>query len=200
MSLVPIVGLYVRIKNPGLVNPDEAMPWYLANAIPSMAGSVITLFILFAMKSTANSILHTLSTAASHDLRLAIYDNSSGTEAELLKLNRLWVAIMATIAFISTFFLPEAMLSYLGIFSSGTLMASLSGVLLVSIFYKGSTMAAIASIIVGAVCSSYLLASGIVGWVEGPLLGSAASALTYVVVSLLVPNRIKATSEEAVKA
>ena len=200
LSLVPIVGLYVRIKNPGLINPDEAMPWYLANAIPSVVGSVITLFILFAMKSTANSILHTLSTAASHDLRLAVFDNKPRTEAELLKLNRLWVAIVAAIAFISTFFLPEAMLSYLGIFSSGTLMAALSGVLLVTIFYKGSTMAAIASIIIGAVCSSYLLTSGIVGWVEGPLIGSAASAITYLVVSVLVPNRVKVISEEAVSA
>lgn len=190
--------LICSYQNPGLINPDEAMPWYLANAIPSVVGSVITLFILFAMKSTANSILHTLSTAASHDLRLAVFDNKPRTEAELLKLNRLWVAIVAAIAFISTFFLPEAMLSYLGIFSSGTLMAALSGVLLVTIFYKGSTMAAIASIIIGAVCSSYLLTSGIVGWVEGPLIGSAASAITYLVVSVLVPNRVKVISEEAV--
>ncbi|MDO5769263.1 MAG: hypothetical protein Q4P13_07145 [Psychrobacter sp.] len=189
LSLVPIVGLYVRIKNPGLANPDEAMPWYLANAIPSLVGSVITLFILFAMKSTANSILHTLSTAASHDLRLAFFNHTGHSQSHLLKLNRLWVALVALIAFITTFFLPEAMLSYLGIFSSGTLMAALSGVLLVSIFYRGSAVAAIASIIVGAVCSSYLLTINVVGWVEGPLIGSAASAMTYIIISLIHPNK-----------
>lgn len=188
LSLVPIVGLYVRIKNPGLANPDEAMPWYLANAIPSIIGSIITLFILFAMKSTANSILHTLSTAASHDLRLAFFNNNDRSEAHLLMLNRVWVAIVALIAFISTFFLPEAMLSYLGIFSSGTLMAALSGVLLMSIFYKGTPIAAIASILVGAISSSYLLSMNIVGWVEGPLIGSAAAAITYILVSFVTPS------------
>ena len=61
--------------------------------------------------------------------------------------------------------------------------------LLVSIFYRGSAIAAIASIIVGAVCSSYLLTMNVVGWVEGPLIGSAASAMTYIIISLIHPNK-----------
>lgn len=184
LSLVPIVGLYVRIKNPMLDNPDQAMPWYLANAIPDLMGSIITLLILFAMQSTANSILHTLSTSASHDLRLSIFGDRNKSEKQLLTLNRLCVAGIAAVAFIATFFLPQAMLTYLGIFSSGTLMAALFGVLLVSIVYKGSPIGAIVSIIIGAVCSSTLLTLDLVGWVEGPLLGALASAISYILVSL----------------
>lgn len=81
------------------------------------------------------------------------------------------------------------MLNFLGIFSSGTLMAALSGVLLVSVVYTGTATGALASMLVGAITSVYLLSSGIVGWVEGPLLGVLASAVVYVIVSVLTKTR-----------
>ncbi len=180
LSIVPLVGLYVRLKN-----PDLSTAWYLANIPPMLVGSVITLFIIFAMKSTANSILHTLSTAVSHDLRQALFIHSHPPGKQVLLLNRLWVVLVAMIGFAATFFLPAVMLNFLGIFSSGTLMASLSGVMLVSIVYTGTMPGALASMVAGAVTSVYLLTSGIVGWVEGPLLGVVASAVVYVVVSML---------------
>lgn len=189
LSIVPLVGMYVRLKNPGLENPDNAMPWYLANVPPMVIGSIITLFILFAMKSTANSILHTLSTAVSHDLRLSIFNQRQHSGKKILQLNRLWVVLVSLIGFISTFFMPQAMLNFLGIFSSGTLMAALSGVLLVSVVYTGSATGALASMVAGAVTSVYLLSSGIVGWVEGPLLGVAASAVVYIVVGMLTKSK-----------
>ncbi|PID65281.1 MAG: sodium:solute symporter, partial [Gammaproteobacteria bacterium] len=185
LSMVPLVGLYVRLKNPDLTTADNAMPWYLANIPPMLVGSVITLFIIFAMKSTANSILHTLSTAVSHDLRQALFIHSHPPGKQVLLLNRLWVVLVAMIGFAATFFLPEVMLNFLGIFSSGTLMASLSGVMLVSIVYTGTMPGALASMVAGAVTSIYLLTSGIVGWVEGPLLGVVASAVVYIIVSML---------------
>lgn len=190
LSIVPLVGLYVRLKNPDLANADDAMPWYLANIPPLLIGSVITLFILFAMKSTANSILHTLSTAVSHDIRQSLFVNSRPSAKKILQLNRLWVVLVAVIAFIATFFLPKVMLNFLGIFSSGTLMAALSGVLLVSIFYTGTMAGALASMLAGAATSVYLLTSGIVGWVEGPLLGVVASAIVYVVVSMMTKPKV----------
>lgn len=190
LSIVPLVGLYVRLKNPDLANADDAMPWYLANIPPLLIGSVITLFILFAMKSTANSILHTLSTAVSHDIRQSLFVNSRPSGKKILQLNRLWVVLVSIIAFIATFFLPKTMLNFLGIFSSGTLMAALSGVLLVSIFYTGTMAGALASMLAGAATSVYLLTSGIVGWVEGPLLGVVASAIVYVVVSMMTKPKV----------
>lgn len=185
LSIVPLVGLYVRLKNPELANPDHAMPWYLSNIPPMVVGSIITLFILFAMKSTANSILHTLSTAVSHDLRLSLFSNYRLSSKKILQFNRLWVVLVAVIGFVSTFFLPKAMLNFLGIFSSGTLMAALSGVLLVSVVYTGTTAGALASMLAGAGTSVYLLTTNTVGWVEGPLLGVVASAVVYVLVSMV---------------
>lgn len=189
LSIVPLVGLYVRLKNPELSNPDDAMPWYLANIPPVLIGSVITLFILFAMKSTANSILHSLSTAISHDMRQALFINSHLPGKKVLQLNRIWVILVSLLGFVSTFFLPEAMLNFLGIFSSGTLMAALSGVLLVSIFYTGTIAGALASMFAGAITSVYLLTSGLVGWVEGPLIGVVVSGVTYVIVSMLTQKK-----------
>ncbi len=192
LSLVPLVGLYVRLKNPGLTNPDDAMPWYLSNVPPMLIGSVITLFILFAMKSTANSILHTLSTAVSHDMRHSLFVNTNLSGKQVLGLNRIWVILVALLGFVSTFFLPQAMLNFLGIFSSGTLMAALSGVLLVSIFYTGTSAGALTSMFAGAITSVVLLTSGVVGWVEGPLIGVVASAVTYIVVSMVTKNTASA--------
>lgn len=189
LSIVPLVGLYVRLKHPGLENADDAMPWYLANVPPVLIGSVITLFILFAMKSTANSILHSLSTAISHDMRQALFVDSHLPGKKVLQLNRIWVILVSLLGFVSTFFLPEAMLNFLGIFSSGTLMAALSGVLLVSIFYTGTVAGALTSMFAGAITSVYLLTSGIVGWVEGPLIGVVASGVTYVIVSMLTQKK-----------
>ncbi len=197
LSFVPIVGLYVRLKNPTLANPDDAMPWFLTNIPPVYIGSVITLFILFSIKSTANSILHTLSTAVSHDLRLAIYGNKEISGHKVLILNRVWVLIVALISFTCTFFLPSVMLNFLAMFSSGTLMASLSGVLLMTIFYTGTPQGALASMIAGAATSVTLLTQKIVGWVEGPLLGVVVASIVYYVVSQMTKEVIDSNSSTA---
>ena len=73
LSLVPLAGLYVRLKVPGLASPDEAMPTFLVTFLSPTVSAVVTLFILFAMKSTANSVLHAIAGSVSHDLRQALW-------------------------------------------------------------------------------------------------------------------------------
>ncbi len=72
LSLVPLAGLYMRVKVPGLEHADNAMPVFLTTFLTPTVSAVITLFILFAMKSTANSVLHSIAGSVSHDLRQAI--------------------------------------------------------------------------------------------------------------------------------
>ncbi|WP_262500478.1 SLC5/6 family protein [Photobacterium damselae] len=73
LSLVPMVGLYMRVKMLELDNPDSAMPMFLTHYLSPTLSAIVTLFILFAMKSTANSVLHAISGAVSHDLRQALW-------------------------------------------------------------------------------------------------------------------------------
>ena len=66
LSLIPIVGLYMRAYGPALAEADQAMPMYLDTFMHPAVQGIITLFIIFAMKSTANSMLHTVASATSH--------------------------------------------------------------------------------------------------------------------------------------
>ncbi|WMC11593.1 sodium:solute symporter family protein [Oceanimonas pelagia] len=185
LSLVPIVGMYVRIAHPELAEADQAMPVYLATFLhPALAG-VITLFILFAMKSTANSLLHTVSSAASHDLRTALFPHSKASGARILWVNRIWVAILGFVGFLMMLYAPPFMLSWLGILGSGTLLAVMIGPVFISSFWQGNGYGALASMLTGLVTSGSFLLFTDVGWVEGPLYGCLASSLVYVTVSRL---------------
>ncbi|MGH0004841.1 hypothetical protein ACQU0X_32670 [Pseudovibrio ascidiaceicola] len=50
----------MRLKMPELAEADQAMPVYLEMFLHPVLGGFMTLCILFAMQSTANSLLHTV--------------------------------------------------------------------------------------------------------------------------------------------
>lgn len=188
LSLVPIIGMYVRIAHPELADSDQAMPVYLATFLhPALAG-IITLFILFAMKSTANSLLHTVSSAASHDLRTALFPDSKASNERILWINRSWVAILGFVGFLMMLFAPPFMLSWLGILGSGTLLAVMIGPVFISSFWQGNAYGALAAMFTGLVTSGSFLLFTDVGWVEGPLYGCLASSVIYVAVSKITQN------------
>lgn len=193
LSLVPIIGLYVRIAHPPLADSDQAMPVYLATFLhPALAG-IITLFILFAMKSTANSLLHTVSSAASHDMRTALFPNSRASNQRILWINRSWVAILGLVGFVMMLFAPPFMLSWLGILGSGTLLAVMIGPVFISTFWQGNAYGALAAMFTGLVTSGSFLLFTDVGWVEGPLYGCAASSVVYITVSMMTKKVSSAT-------
>ncbi|MFG6175917.1 hypothetical protein ACGTN6_01615 [Halomonas sp. THAF12] len=156
---------------------------FLEHGVGPLMSSVMTLFILFAMKSTANSLMHTVSTALSYDLRSALGKREGFTAT--MTFNRLMVLIVGVSAFIGMAYLPPVMILWLGILGNGTLMASLFGVTLCSTFWQGSAAGAFASIAAGFVVSAWLLLGSDLGWVQGPLYGCLASAACYVGVSLM---------------
>lgn len=185
LSLVPIVGLYVRATHPELAEADQAMPYYLANYLHPALGGVITLFILFAMKSTANSLLHTVSSAASHDLRKALFPNSRASSSRVLWLNRSWVVALGLVGLVMMLYAPPFMLSWLGILGTGTLLAVLIGPVFLSSIWRGNSYGALAAMLSGLTTSGGCLLFSDLGWVEGPLIGCAISSLMYVGVSKL---------------
>lgn len=183
LSLIPIVGLYMRIKMPELAEADQAMPVYLETFLHPVLGGFITLCILFAMQSTANSLLHTVSSAASHDLRLALFPTHENPRTVLL-INRVAVAAFGLFGLGMMLYTPPFFLSWLGILGTGTLLAALVGPVFVSALWRGNAYGALAAMVGGFCTSGYLLIWTDAGWVVGPLVGCAISTALYVGVSL----------------
>ena len=184
LSLIPLVGMYVRYKMPNLDNPDMAMPVFLANFVPPVAGVVITLFILFAMQSTANGLLHTLSASLMHDMRNAVTKSKPISNVKALALNRWGVLLLGLIGILLTYLVPDNIfLNKLNIMGTGTLQAVLIGPVFIGTFWRGNAYGALASMVGGGLTASYLLLATDAGWVLGPLTGDLVACVLYVVVS-----------------
>ncbi|MBB3190264.1 sodium:solute symporter family protein [Halomonas cerina] len=184
LSLIPLVGLYVRMQVPDLADPDNAMPVYLEQFMHPAIQGVITLFIIFAMKSTANSLLHTVASATSHDLRLALFKDGATSSRRALFINRGAVMVLGVVALLMMLYAPPFMLSWLGILGTGTLLASMIGPVFISTFWQGSAWGALVAMLVGFFTSGYMMLFADVGWLIGPLTGCAVSSACYVGVSL----------------
>lgn len=179
LSLVPIAGLYTRVKVPGLENPDQAMPTFLTTFLSPTVSAVVTLFILFAMKSTTNSVLHSIAGSVSHDLRQAIWPNCKLSGKSLLYLNRLAVWGLGGVGFVIMLYAPPFMLSMLAILGSGTLMAALVAPTLLAHFIPSNIYAALFSIVIGFVTGCTLFLRFDLGWVEAPMYASILACFSY---------------------
>ena len=201
LSIIPIVGLYVKLKIPNLEVPDNAMPVFLSTFVHPAANIVITLFILFAMQSTANGLLHTLSSAATHDMRVALTKDAPISASHALKLNRIGVLIIGLAGILLTYVAPSNYLNFFSILGTGTLQAVLIGPVFIGTFWRGNAYGALASMIGGGFVAGYCLLATDLGWVMGPLMGDIVACIMYVGVSVVTSNiyaPIKIIREEAV--
>lgn len=181
---VPFAGLYYRLLHPGVENTYGVMSAYLNTYLHPISASIITLFILFAMKSTIDSLLHTMSSAVSHDLRKSILGKHDVDQKKALLINRLAVVGMGILAYCVTFFIPaSSFLNFFAYLGTGGLTAILVGPIFIGIFWRGNAIGAISSMFAGGTITALCLLVWNFGWVEGPLVGMAAGALTYIIVS-----------------
>ncbi len=179
LSLVPLAGLYMRVKMPGLDHADNAMPVFLTTFLTPTVSAVITLFILFAMKSTANSVLHSLAGSVSHDLRQALWPQCRLSDTKLLLLNRSAVWGLGAAGFVGMLYAPPFMLSMLAILGSGTLMATLVAPTLLARFIQGNIYAALSAMVIGFSSGVILFLLFDLGWVEAPMYSTLISCCTY---------------------
>lgn len=184
LSLVPIVGLYVRVTHPEVLeHADSAMPTFLTHYLSPGLAAMVTLFIMFMMMSTATSLLHSVSSAVSHDLRTALVPRTRMNANGVLWINRLGICTLGATALILMLFAPPFMLSWLGILGLGSLLAAMIGPVFISTFFQGTVAGALCAMVVGLFTSGYLLLATDIGWVEGPLIGCALSSFIYITVS-----------------
>lgn len=183
LSLIPAVGIFVKLKNPDLVNSAEAMSYFLKHFISPVPEAIITLFILFSMKSTINSLLHTTSSALTHDMRVAA-QNTVLSVSKALTYNRWGVIFCGCLGLVLTYFAPSYFLNYFAYLGTGTLQAVLVGPVFLATFWRGNLYGALSSMIVGGVISASLLTiDPDIGWIVGPLLGDVMACIVYYVVS-----------------
>ncbi|SDL49656.1 sodium/pantothenate symporter [Modicisalibacter muralis] len=194
LSLIPVVGIYVRMHMPDLADPDKAMPMYLEHFMHPALQGIITLFIIFAMKSTANSLLHTVASATSHDLRLSLFKQSATSAGTALFVNRAAVVVLGIVALLMMLYAPPFMLSWLGILGTGTLLASMIGPVFISTFWQGSAWGALSAMLIGFVTCGYMMLFADVGWLVGPLTGCVVSSICYIGVSCLTPRQVGSKS------
>jgi len=181
---IPFVGLYYRLLHPGLKDSAGVMSGYLNTYLHPAGASFITLFILFAMKSTIDSLLHTMSSAISHDLRKAALGEHDVDHKKALLLNRLSVVGVGIVSYAATYFIPSSQfLNFFAYLGTGGLTAILVGPVFIGIFWRGNAIGAVSSMIVGGTITALTLLVWKFGWVEGPLIGMACGALTYLLVS-----------------
>ena len=183
-SVTPIAGLYARARLAPLDDPDTAMVAVIDNVLGVFAGGIVGIAVLFAIQSTANSLLHTIASAISHDLRGALSQNVPAYDSSVLRTDRMIVAAVGVLGLLATLYAPPFMLVWLGIVGTGTLIASLAAPVLLPAVWLGNANGALAALVSGFATSASLLVYFDANWIEGPLLGCLAGCVAYVLVSM----------------
>ena len=132
-----------------------------------------------------------------HDLRLALFRDAQHDSPHALAINRVAVVGLGLLGLLMMMYAPPFMLSWLGILGSGTLLAAMIGPVFISTFWQGNVAGALVAMLVGFATSAGLLTLTDLGWVEGPLIGCAASSLCYFAVSLLTGRAASVRTRQA---
>ena len=192
LSLIPIAGLYMFYKQPGLANPDSAMPVFLTTYLHPAIGGMIILFILFAMLSTISSVLQALAAALSHDLVVSITGKHE-TSSSLV--NRIGVVITGLLCIVLTYLAPQGMLNHIAYIGTGGLISMFVGPIIMRTIVKANITAALSSMVVGFVLSTIFILKFKVGWVEAPIISGLCGSIVYLVVGF-IGNGMKRFPEE----
>ncbi len=189
LSVTPVAGLYARAYMEPLAEPDQAIIAVINELLGPLARAFIGLFILFAIQTTASSLLHTIGSAASHDLRKALVPEKELPQSRVLFIDRATVLIFGVLAVIGMFYAPPFMLVWLGILGTGSLLASFAVPVFFSSFWLGNGYGTLAAMLSGLTVSAAMLLYFESGWIEGPLLGCVISAVAYYLVSVATFSR-----------
>lgn len=182
LSFIPLTGIYMYYKNPGLANPDSAMPVFLNTFLPPALTGMITLFILFAMLSTISSVLQALASSLSYDMLVSV----SGKQSDKGDLyNRIGVLATAAWALFLTFAAPQGMLNQIAYIGTGGLISAFVGPTIMRVFVEADLPTCLSSMITGFVVNVILVFILDVGWVEAPIIAGLAGSIVYIVMGYI---------------
>ncbi len=131
VMLTALVGMVILTLNQGL-QPDDAMPWFMLNYVPTFVAAVIFALILAAGMSSADSNLNSASILIVNDLIRPFKDNVS--DEKLVKYAKILTVIIGIFAACTAIYAQ----SILSLFSKAYAMAGggLVPLLLVGLLWK----------------------------------------------------------------
>jgi len=131
-AFVPVVfGMAMRVVEPGLVNPELALPRLTTDVLPPWLGALALAALFAAEISTADAVLFMLSTSLSRDLFQAVL-RPRATDEELLRVGRLAAAAGGAFGVGLALLLPsvaDALLLFYGVMTAALFMPLLVGLL-----------------------------------------------------------------------
>jgi SSS family solute:Na+ symporter len=161
---VPVLlGVIARVKVPGLLNADLALPTIFMQGLPALAGAIALAAVFSAEVSAADAVLFMLSTSLSQDLYKR-FINPAAAETRVLLVAR-WVTVISGVLGVALALISEDLVRTLTVFYAllgVSLFVPIVGGLYVP---RTSNAAALASIAAGVTGMTIVqLATGGGGW------------------------------------
>jgi SSS family solute:Na+ symporter len=131
-AFVPaLFGMAMRAAQPGLANPELALPRLTTDVLPPWVGGLALAALFAAEISTADAVLFMLATSLSRDLFQAVL-RPAATDRELLRTGRLAAAVGGGLGIVLALVLPSvasALKLFYGVMTAALLMPLLFGLL-----------------------------------------------------------------------
>jgi SSS family solute:Na+ symporter len=131
-AFVPaLFGMAMRAVEPGLANPELALPRLTTDVLPPWVGALALAALFAAEISTADAVLFMLSTSLSRDLYQAVL-RPDATDAELLRVGRVAAGVGGVLGVVLALVLPSVALAlklFYGVMTAALLMPLLFGLL-----------------------------------------------------------------------
>lgn len=176
-----LFGLMAHVLYPTLVEPDMVMATLLAEKTPAIAALLITLGILAAAVTTANSIILTLGSMVARDVYKAV--GKTATERQELQVGRSSILVMA-VALIAFSWRPFGLIVELSVLSSAGLMALVPSLIGAFFWRKATATGALASMIIGGLVTAALYFGHLYPLGQWPgIWGFICTSVTFIVVS-----------------
>jgi SSS family solute:Na+ symporter len=129
--LPALFGMAMRAVEPGLPNPELALPRLATDVLPPWVGGLALAALFAAEISTADAVLFMLATSLSRDLYQAVL-RPRATDAELLRVGRLAAAVGGGLGVLLAIVLPSvasALKLFYGVMTAALFMPLLFGLL-----------------------------------------------------------------------
>ncbi|GAB3619878.1 sodium/proline symporter PutP [Glutamicibacter endophyticus] len=201
-----LVGLFALILLPNLANPETAVFAVADAVLPTFAVGIVMAAIMAAIMSTADALLLQAGTIASQDI-YARFINRKMTDAQMVKVSRITVLLLAAIGYAIAAFDPPAVAEIV-IFSTTVLGSAFVPSYVCAVWWKkANAVGAISSMLAGTGASVAWQLSGLPSstGIDPMVVGILSSVLGMVVGSLLtqrshpVPERITRALDETAK-
>ena len=182
-----ILGMIARVRHPGLASMDLALPTLFTNDLPFWVGALGLAAVFSAEVSASDAIMFMLATSLSQDLYKR-FVNPAATDRQVLTVARLASVIGGLLA-IAVAMMSKTIVAALGIFYT-LLAVSLFVPVIAGLYWRRArsidALAAIGGGVAAVVAAQLLNDGRPIGVVTPAMLGLAAAAGAFIVVSLFV--------------